>query len=119
MIPPQTAGIIRRLSLTEHGTVNNYKFRFRRKSGEIRWGYLSATIIEFEGKKCLLSTVSDITDLHHAAEALRLSEERLRMATEGATVGWWDWDLRSDSVVCNDIYYTSARIFTPGISAFF
>jgi PAS domain S-box-containing protein len=92
--------------LTEHGTVNNYKFRFRRKSGEIRWGYLSATIIEFEGKKCLLSTVSDITDLHHAAEALRQSEERLRMATEGATVGWWDWDLRGDSAVCNDIYYT-------------
>ena len=102
---PEDGQNIRRL-LTEHGTVNNYKFRFRWKSGEIRWGYLSASLIEFEGKKCLLSTVSNITDLHQTEAALRLSEERLRMATDGANVGWWDWDLLSDSIICNDIYYT-------------
>ena len=102
---PEDSQKIRRL-LTKDGTVNNYKFRFRRKSGEILWGLLSASLIEFEGKKCLLSTVSDITDLRKAEEALKLSEERLRMATEGATIGWWDWDVRSDSIACNDIYYT-------------
>ena len=102
---PEDSREIRRLLLKD-GTVNNYKFRSRRKSGEIFWGLLSASLIEFEGKKCLLSTVSDMTDLHKAEEALKLSEERLRMATEGATVGWWDWDFRRDSIVCNDIYYS-------------
>ena len=102
---PEDSREIRRL-LTKQGTLSNYRFRLRRKSGEIRWGLISANLIEFNGKKCLLSTVSDMTDLHKAEEALRLSEERLRMATEGATVGWWDWDFRSDAVVCNDIYYS-------------
>ena len=46
---------------------------------------------------------------HRSAQieaALKLSEDRLRMATDGAYVGLWDWNLRSDSIVCNDIYYT-------------
>jgi PAS domain S-box-containing protein len=102
---PEDGRNIRRL-LAKYGTVANYRFRLRRKSGQTRWGLISANIIEFEGEKCLFSTVSDITDLHQTEEALRLSETRLRLATEGATIGWWDWDLRSDSVVCNDVYYT-------------
>jgi PAS domain S-box-containing protein len=102
---PKDSQEIRQL-LTMNGTVNNYKFRFRRKSGEILWGLLSASLIEFEGKKCLLSTVSDISDLHKVEEALKLSEARLRMATEGASVGLWDWNIRSDSAVCNEIFYS-------------
>ncbi|MBI5578112.1 MAG: PAS domain S-box protein [Deltaproteobacteria bacterium] len=102
---PEDSQTIRHL-LAEKGSVNNYKFRLCRKSGEIRWGLLCASRIEFEGKKCLLSTVSDISELRKAEEALELSEERLRMATEGATVGWWEWDIKSGAVVCNDIYYT-------------
>jgi PAS domain S-box-containing protein len=78
---PDDSREIRRL-LTERGTLNNYKFRLRRKSGDVRWGLLSANLIEFEGQKCLLSTVSDMTELHDAEEALRISEERLRVATE-------------------------------------
>jgi PAS domain S-box-containing protein len=102
---PEDSRNLRRL-LTKYGTVNNYKFRLHRKSGEVRWGLISANLIEFQGQTCILSTVSDITDLHHAEEALKLSGERLRMATEGATIGWWDWDIKSGAVVCNDIYYT-------------
>lgn len=101
---PEDSSEIRRI-LAENAALNNYKLRFRRKSGELRWGLLSANLIEFEQKKCLLSAVSDITDLQNAQEALRTSEERLRMATEGATVGWWDWDIQGDVIVCNDIYY--------------
>jgi PAS domain S-box-containing protein len=103
---PEDGRNIRRL-LAKYGTVINYGFRFRKnKSREARWGLISANIIEFEGEKCLLSTVSDITELRNAEEALRLSEERLRMATEGGTIGWWDWDIKSGAVACNDIYYT-------------
>jgi PAS domain S-box-containing protein len=102
---PEDGRNIRRL-LDRFGTVTNYTFRFYPKSGEARWGLISANLIEFEGKKCLLSTTSDITELRNTEEALKLSEERLRMATEGATIGWWDWDIKSGAVVCNDICYT-------------
>lgn len=101
---PENSREIRRL-LAEHGTLSNYRLKFRRKTGECRWAFLSASLIEFGGQKCLLSTASDISDLQKAEEALKLSEERLRIATEGASVGWWDWDLRRNAVFCNDIYY--------------
>ncbi len=102
---PEDSRRIKQL-LTQHGTISNYKFRFGLKSGDTRWGLISASLIEFEEKKCILSTVSDITNLLKAEEALKLSEERLRMATEGAAIGLWDLDVPSGSIACNDIYYT-------------
>ena len=102
---PEDSRRIKQL-LTQHGTINNYKFRFGLKSGDTRWGLISASLIEFEEKKCILSIVSDITNLLKAEEALKLSEERLRMATEGAAIGLWDLDVPSGSMACNDIYYT-------------
>ncbi len=53
-------------SLKERGTVRNLEFSFRRKSGEIRVGLLSAEIIELEGKPCLLAVAKDITELKRA-----------------------------------------------------
>ncbi len=41
----------------------------------------------------------DVTEHHRAAEALRASEERLRMALAAADgVGIWDWDVRKEVV---------------------
>jgi PAS domain S-box-containing protein len=35
-------------------------------------------------------------------EALRASEERLRLAVSGANLGIWEWDLASDRLIAND-----------------
>ncbi len=35
-------------------------------------------------------------------EALRASEERLRLAVSGADLGIWEWDLASDRLIAND-----------------
>jgi len=36
---------------------------------------------------------------HHSEAALRLSEERLRLALEAAQMGTWDWNIRTGSVL--------------------
>ncbi len=102
---PEDSREIRRRLLGE-GTLTNYPFRFRRKTGELRWGLMSASLFEFEGRNCILSTVTDVTDLRTMERAHKLNEARVLLASESATIGWWEWEITSGVVRCNDSYYT-------------
>jgi diguanylate cyclase (GGDEF)-like protein/PAS domain S-box-containing protein len=59
------------------------EMQFRKRSGELFWGQLSAALIEINGVSCVLAITRDVTadkaaEEHMAAatEAIRLSEER-------------------------------------------
>jgi len=52
----------------------------RRKNGETFWMRLSASLIEIGGCQCGITFAHDISNSKAAAEALRLSEERYRLA---------------------------------------
>jgi PAS domain S-box-containing protein len=56
---------------------------------------------------CVINLV-DVSDSVHAAEALRVGEERLRLALEGAQQGTWDWDLETKALVWSE---RSKRLF--------
>jgi diguanylate cyclase (GGDEF)-like protein/PAS domain S-box-containing protein len=63
-------------------------------------------IFDKEGRVTGLFGIShDITQRQQAAEALRASEERLRLAIDATSDGLWDWDVRSGVVYRSPHYY--------------
>ena len=76
-----------RRSLESSGEVHEAEFRFRTKSGEIRWGSVSAVQVTVNGRECMLAVTHDITNRKNAEEALRHSESDLRSLVEGAPYG--------------------------------
>jgi PAS domain S-box-containing protein len=76
------------------------EYRFRRRDGTyaqvLDRGFV---IIDRDGKPTrMVGSVIDISQLQHAEERLRESEERFRLAAKAARDAVWDWDLRQDKV---------------------
>jgi PAS domain S-box-containing protein len=51
-----------------------------------------------DGRTVRVTAIRDMRDRKKAEEALRRSEEHLRLALEGARLGIWVWDIRADAV---------------------
>lgn len=61
--------------MQEQGRISNLEIEFRRKSGELFLGLVSAEVIELQHQPCLLAVTTDITLLKQASQALeRLAE---------------------------------------------
>jgi PAS domain S-box-containing protein len=58
--------------------LRDFEFRFRTKSGQIRFGQMSASVIDLRGQRCTLVIVRDVTERTEAEDILRSSEERFR-----------------------------------------
>ncbi len=68
--------------LRNGGFVDNMVAKFRTKSGEIKYGMMSASIIELGGIDHIISITRDITELRQTEEALRINEEKYRSIFE-------------------------------------
>ena len=73
--------------LHTEGTVRNFVWRLRRKSGDLRWVESSAEPIEIAGEPCLLAVTKDISELKQAEEALRQHQRMVDKAEELASFG--------------------------------
>ncbi len=73
--------------LKEHGEVKNLEAAYRMKNGEIRYGLMSAAIIQLQGESHILSVTRDITERRQAQEKLRESRELLAVVFDHVQAG--------------------------------
>jgi PAS domain S-box-containing protein len=85
LYPAQRIAVMARLR--EQSEVREEEFHCRMKSGDIRIGQFSGSLIELDGKRCALVIVRDITARKKAEDALRASEERFRNLVQDLHVG--------------------------------
>lgn len=79
----------------EDGVREGHEFSFVRKDGTELWALVSASPLPDESGAFsgALAMVTDITERKRAEEALRVSEERLRLAHKATNDVIWDWDV--------------------------
>jgi PAS domain S-box-containing protein len=82
-------------------SLQNLEFRFRMKDGSIRIGLSSAELIELEGEPCILGVTADITDYKRSQDALRESEDKLRLLLDSTAEAIYGIDLEHRCTFCN------------------
>jgi PAS domain S-box len=82
------------------------QYRLRRNDGEYRWiSDQGVPRYDEQGKFAgYIGSCVDVTELMTKDEALRQSEERMRLAAAAVNLGIWEWDLSKD-----EIWATNAR----------
>jgi PAS domain S-box-containing protein len=83
---------------------NVYEFRFLDKNREVK--FIRININKIKDTEFRVASFSDLTNLITTQEALRISEERLKLAIEGIGLGLWDWNVSTGEVFFNEIWST-------------
>ncbi|MBF2005254.1 MAG: PAS domain S-box protein [Chlorogloeopsis fritschii C42_A2020_084] len=84
------------------------EYRIVRPDGNIRWIRDRGFAVRDEAGEIqqVVGIAQDITDYKLAIEALRQSEERLRLAMEGAQMATWDVDLITGKAIWSELHFT-------------
>ncbi|MDV7340736.1 PAS domain S-box protein [Terasakiella sp. A23] len=74
----------------------------KRKNGEVFDMHLSVSELDLPTGKCFVGCVRDTSMRTQAEQALRTSQERLRMSQQVGKIGTWDWHLVDDVLYWSD-----------------
>ncbi|MFO1431526.1 MAG: PAS domain-containing protein [Candidatus Competibacteraceae bacterium] len=105
-IHPDDVALLHQAFTTAMQSVSVYELEHRivRPDGSVRWIYNRAyPYFDAEGTLVrYIGTTLDITERKHDEERLRRSEERLHLATDGAELGTWYWDMSTGTLEWSD-----------------
>lgn len=89
-------------------TVKNGEWIVTAKDGSKRiWDFQTTPLGKnSKGKRVLHSMAIDITERKQAVEALLLNKQKLELAQRSAGAGFWDWDMKDNSLDWSPELYT-------------
>lgn len=102
------------------GSIKNSERRFRRKSGEIGIGLLSADLIEVNNQLCALIIINDITEQKQNELRLRRVQEMLTQTNRVANIGGWEIDPATNTLYWSEITKQTHEVdadYTPTVAA--
>ncbi len=80
-------------------------FRHRKKGGELIWVELSSKLIDFNNLRAELVLCIDITSELEKEEKIEKANKRLENAEAIAGLGYWEHDLKSNTLYWSDEFY--------------
>lgn len=97
-------------------------FRHRKKDGEIMQVKIDVVFINFRGRRVRLATMTDVTAEINTQNKLLESNERLKMASELAGLGYWTYDFSSSEIQWSEqmysIFEVNPKAFNLNIDTF-
>lgn len=89
---------------TTEKTAQRIQFRLRHKDGTLRWiEHNCRPVVDADGNfDGYRVSNADITERKHAEEAMRASEQRLRMIVQGTRAGTWEWNILTGETLFNE-----------------
>ncbi|SCA57197.1 putative Histidine kinase [Candidatus Terasakiella magnetica] len=89
--------------------------RGRRSDGETFEMSLSVSELNLPDGKYFVGAVRDISKRVRAENALKRSQERLRMSQQFAKIGTWDWHIEEDKLFWSDQVFPLLGIINDGV----
>ena len=93
--------ILARRRAAATGLANRFSMPHRLATGEVREMLVHSHPVMVGERQLLFSVVHDVTECSRMGEALRSREERLELVASSATLGLWDWDVRTGRLSVN------------------